>query len=385
LKNILKNNQLNRIYLTEVFRSISHSSLGLFLPIFLVSIGTTPTELSLFFITLFSVVYISGIIGIIFFHKKANLVIIASMFFRGFFYYLLFIYASWQPLAIIFGIAIGLYWYIIDLSLIYIPKNKKGLRIGIFYGLMSLASIIGPILGGFVIASFGYNSLFLFVIILLIPTIISAYFIGKFKWEFKPIKLQAIKNLLKKKHIKIILFFVPIYGIIFMQSIFYYPLLLHQYVGTELGMGIIQTVINVLVAVSYLLAGKIFDLQKGKFILILSMMIIGVSLIGISVSPTIETFTVSSWISNFGFALIASPFWAMIGASVNKEDLASLVILTNLFLVSGRVIAVIFLNPLLVANNFGLIYLILGSLAFVGMICAFFIPSELFNKQKIEK
>jgi MFS family permease len=380
VKNFLKENQLNKLYIAEVFRSLAHSSLGIFLPIFILTTGASLSDLSFFYITMFSIGYISGSIAITFFSRKANFVMFISMIFRGLFYFSLYLYTSWHIFAITFGIAIGLYWYIIDLSLLYLPKNQRGLKIGLFYGLTYAASIIGPIFGGYIISFFGYSSLFIYVIILLIPTSITVYLVGKYNWNFNPVKFEFFKKFLKNREGKIFLIFVPIYGIIFVQSIFYYPLLLNQFTGSELGMGVIQTIINILVAVSFLFAGKIFDLKKGRLILIPAVFIVGFALIGIGFSTTIEIFTAFSWLSSFGFALVASPFWAIIGSSTSKKNLANIIVFTNLLLVLGRVIAILLLEPFLAVGNYQFIYISIGALALFGTLIAFLFPNKLFTE-----
>lgn len=373
--------KLNRIYITEVFRSISHSSLSIFLPIFLLKTGLNVLELSFFYIVMFSSSIIISLLSLLFFMKKGNLLMVTSLFMRGVFYYSLYAFLNWHILAIAFGLAIGLYWSVVDLALIYLPKKRWGLKIGILYSLMNTASMLGPIIGGAVVSYLGYTELFLTALFLLIPAVASALLIGDFGWQFKKIDSSFLINYFKSRAGIILLLVTPIYGVISVPGWIYQPLLLNQYAGSEFNMGIIQTLINLLVSISYLAAGKLFDLNKARSILILALFIEGVSMVTIGFSQSIEVYTAGSWLASFGAALIAAPFWGVISRTAFKENYNAIIFFTIIALGGSRIISLALLAPLLASGDIQTIFVILAVVIWAGTVLALFIPKHFFDNR----
>ncbi|WEU40576.1 MAG: hypothetical protein OdinLCB4_001195 [Candidatus Odinarchaeum yellowstonii] len=372
---------LNRLYLTEIFRSISHSAIGIFLPIYLLKTGLNLSELSLFFIIMFAFNILSAALSLLFLMNKGPILMALSLLVRGFFYYSLFAYLDWHIIALVFGLAIGLYWSVMDLAIIYFPKSNRGFKIGMLYSLMNTASMLGPIIGGFVITYIGYGGLFIVSILLVIPAILSALLIGDINWDFKKIDFSVLKNYLNNKKGLIILFFTLVYGMTSVPGWIYQPILLNQLAGTELNMGVIQTVVNILVSLSYIIAGRFFDRNRARVLLILALIIEGTSMIIIGFSTSIELFTVGSWLSSLGIALLAAPFWGVLSKSVSKEKFNVLIFFTSIALGGVRMISIALLEPLLIIGNLMLIFNIIGVIIFLGLIAAYLLPKELFNNK----
>ncbi|MEM2109322.1 MAG: hypothetical protein QW327_02415 [Candidatus Odinarchaeota archaeon] len=374
-------NTLNRIYLTEVFRSISHSSIAIFLPIFLLKTGLNVAELSAFYIVMFAFNILSSVLSLLFFMNKGNILMALSLLVRGLFYYSLYSYLNWHILALTFGLAIGLYWSVMDLAIIYIPKENRGFKIGILYGLMNTASMIGPIIGGFIISYIGYSELFFTAILLLIPALLSALLIGRFNWDFKQVDFSFLKKYFNNKLGLIIILFTLIYGVISVPSWIYQPILLNRFAGTEFNMGIIQTIVNLLVSISYIAAGRFFDLNRARIILISALFIEGASMIIMGISTSIEIFTLGSWASSFGIALTAAPFFGLLSRTMSKDKYNSLIFFTSIALGGSRLITIAVLEPLLILGDLTLIFIILGVIIWIGFATAFLLPKDLFNNK----
>ncbi|MHA1835749.1 MAG: hypothetical protein ACTSYQ_02295, partial [Candidatus Odinarchaeia archaeon] len=107
----------------------------------------------------------------------------------------------------------------------------------------------------------------------------------------------------------------------------------------------------------------------------------GASLISIGLATTIEFFTVASWISSFGFALLASPFWGIISRTTSKNQLASIIFFTTIMLTLGRIVAIALLSPLLISGAINLIFITIGILAFIGSLIVVVFPSQLFSNK----
>lgn len=366
-------NQLTRIYATEFIRSLAHTMLGIYLPVYILDTGYTATGLSLFFILVFSFNAISSFLSISLFTRRMNLGLFTSLVFRGIFYFSIFLAIDWQIIAPIFGFAIGLYWSFIDLSLITLPRREEsGLRIGILYMATQIAGIVGPVIGGFIITDFGYSNLFLMAAMLLIPTAILALLVGQLKTDFENPSTRFVKEYFKSnKDNRLLLIFIPLYGLITAQMWVYYPLLLRQWGQTEFGMGIIQTTVGILVAVTLVGAGKLFDLNRGRHVIISSLFMQTISLLMLGIAWNVEVFTVAGWMVSLASSLMTSPFWATIARTTETRFYPSLIIMVTSLLNSGRVVAFIVFEPLLAGGNLMLIYFIVAGITLVGLLVAF--------------
>ncbi|MFX1598306.1 MAG: MFS transporter [Promethearchaeota archaeon] len=364
--------QLTRIYAMEFIRSLAHTMLGIYLPIYILDTGSTTTELSLFFALVFTFNAISSFLSLSIFRKRMGLGLFVSLIFRGVFYFSLFWAINWHVIAPIFGFGVGLYWSFIDLSLITLPrKEESGLRIGILYMLMQIAGIIGPIIGGFIITDFGYSNLFLTATALLVPTAFLALLVGRLKTDFEIPSARFVKEYYgNSRDNRLLLVFVPLYGLITAQMWVYYPLLLRQWGQTELGMGIIQTIVGILVALTLVGAGKLFDLNRGRHVIISSLVLQTISLLLLGVAWNVEVFTVAGWMVSVASSLMASPFWATIAGTAEKRFYPSLVILVSALLNSGRVVAFVLFAPLLASGNLMVIYFVIAGVTLVGLVIA---------------
>ncbi len=304
-----------------------------------------------------------------------------SLLIRGFFYYSLYSYLNWHIMALTFGLAIGLYWSVMDLAAIYLPKSNRGFKIGLLYSLMNTASMIGPIIGGFIITYIGYGELFVISLLLLIPAVLSALLIRRFNWNFKKIDFSALKNYLNNKTGLIILLFTLVYGVISVPGWIYQPVLLNQLAGTEFNMGIIQTIVNILVSLSYIIAGRFFDRNKARILLISALIMEGLSMIIIGFSKSVEVFTVGSWISSLSIALIAAPFWGLLSRSISREKYNALILFTSIALGGVRMISIALLEPLFVIGSITLIFTILSIIIISGAVIVYLIPEELFSNK----
>jgi len=356
----------------EFIRSLAHTMLGIYLPIYILDTGSTTTELSLFFILVFTFNAISSFLSLNIFRKRMNLGLFVSLVLRGIFYFSLFWAINWHVIAPIFGFAVGLYWALIDLSLITLPRREEsGLRIGILYMLMQIAGIIGPMIGGFIITDFGYSNLFLTATVLLMPTAFLALLVGRLKTDFEIPSARFVKEYYgSSRDNRLLLVFVPVYGLITAQMWVYYPLLLRQWGQTELGMGIIQTIVGILVSVTLVGAGKLFDLNRGRYVIISSLLLQTISLLMLGVAWNVESFTVAGWMVSVASSLMASPFWATIAGTTEKRFYPSLVILVTALLNSGRVVAFVLFAPLLASGNLMLIYFVIAGITLVGLVIA---------------
>ncbi|MFX0097683.1 MAG: MFS transporter [Candidatus Hodarchaeota archaeon] len=364
--------QLSRIYAMEFIRSLAHTMLGIYLPIYILDTGSTTTELSLFFISVFTFNAISAFLSLSVFRRRMGVGLFVSLIFRGTFYFSLFWAINWHVIAPIFGFGVGLYWSLIDLSLITLPrKEESGLRIGILYMLMQIAGIIGPMIGGFIITDFGYSNLFLIAALILVPTAFLALLVGKLKTDFEIPSARFVKEYYRNsKDNRLLFVFIPIYGLITAQMWVYYPLLLRQWGQTELGMGIIQTIVGILVALTLVGAGKLFDLNRGRYVIISSLLLQMISLLLLGVAWNVEAFTVAGWMVSVASSLMASPFWATIAGTTEKRFYPSLVILVSALLNSGRVVAFVSFSPLLASGNLMVIYFVIAGVALVGLVIA---------------
>ncbi|MHA1334034.1 MAG: hypothetical protein ACTSPL_08200 [Candidatus Odinarchaeia archaeon] len=359
--------------------------IGIYLPVYLLLSECTLVEISLFYTLLFSVGILTTFILMLRFVRHINISMAIAFIFRGLFYLSLYFGWHWIIMGILFGLAVGLYWPFVDLTLITLPKHKNaGFRISILYGLSQIASIFGPMLGGFAIVSVSYQFLFIFISVMLIPAEVVALKMGKLNYNYEKPSLDFYREYCRTNpHSKVLFIFSPLYGIIYMQSWVYYPLILRLFSDTEFSMGIIQTVINFLVVLSFLAAGRLFDLKRGRIIIVTALALEMISMLIIAYSFNIEMFTVGGWISLFGFSLMAAPYWAIVKSAVEQKHYPALVLLTGCLISVSRILFLLLVIPLFVSFGFTEIYLIISILVFLGLIAMLLFTSELYLPRKL--
>ncbi|MEA3399594.1 MAG: MFS transporter [Patescibacteria group bacterium] len=268
LKKFLKKNDLNKLYVSGWLRFFGISVIAVFIPIYLLNLGYSLREVSVFyiFVSFFHIVF--TIIGgrVI---KKYGLrfVLLTSIPFRVIFFFLLFSLEFYPIslvfLAFVFGTSNGLYW-VGRLTLLAknTEEHKRGSQLAINGIIKKVVTLPGPIIGGFLLSFTNISIAIIFVLIFLILSFIPVFYL---KDEKEDVDLK-IKNIFKGLNWreKLIIFNKGIDDIMntIVWPVFAFFFILHKYFV----LGLVKFVEKMFLIISDYFSGKLFD-KKGSIVI----------------------------------------------------------------------------------------------------------------------
>lgn len=177
----LKNRNVDEVYFSIAIRSFALSMISIFIPIYLINYGYSLREVLIFYFELnlahiffiFPAAKVSSRFGF----KRSILVSIPSQIIYYFLIYTLRIF-NWNLLlpGIIFGMSNAFYYmgYHLDFTENGSENTKK--EIGVLKAVGSIFNVLGPAIGGLIYTQFGFNTLLLFVGIIMFFSIFPLFF-----------------------------------------------------------------------------------------------------------------------------------------------------------------------------------------------------------------
>ncbi len=171
------------IYFLLAFRALGFSMIGIFLPLFLLNSLHFSLNKVIFFFLMTSVAFMVGnyfALGLISKYGTKH-VMVWSYFFLIFGLLMTYFLESYPSLflfaAFYQGLSMGLFWmgFHVDASL-HSRKKVAGKQSGLMSFVSILGAVLGPVIGGFVLYSFGFPFLFLVSIAIFIISILPFLF-----------------------------------------------------------------------------------------------------------------------------------------------------------------------------------------------------------------
>lgn len=158
--------EVNEIFLHNFIKSLGLSLVSIFIPMYLLDANFTVLQVGLFFFAYYVAdlvvtipcYHLSGKIG----YKRISL--LSAPFLVG--YYIL-IRTFTDPVPLYLTTVVGatgksLYWAGMNAeTAMSTHDGKRDSEVGVFFSMPTLASIASPVIGGIILATFGYNSLFI--------------------------------------------------------------------------------------------------------------------------------------------------------------------------------------------------------------------------------
>ena len=259
----------------RMFQFIGSSLLGLFLPIYLLTVFDLRVEMVLYFFLISHIIYLlfcplgARLIN----HIGLNNSLRASVFlFAGYYLFLSFIECDifvFTALAlIILTFARSFFWvpYHTDLA-IFTDKSDRGKSIGVLWATSTFLGVIMPVISGFLIGSFGYKFVFILAIIIYLCAFIPLLTLPKtqetYSWKY----WETFKHFFSRKNRKLVLANMA-NGAENEVGIVIWPIFVWQLLeGNYLAVGAISSLIVFGTIVIQLSVGKYTDkLDKRKMI-----------------------------------------------------------------------------------------------------------------------
>lgn len=317
-------------FVVSIFFFTSNLS-GSFLPLYYKEMGLTVAEIVQLLLFTFIVI---GLLPLALqrfiknFEKVMSLGIFATMLF---FVVLIYIQNT-IILGLTYGLSIATFWPSFNLLQFRLSESHVRARTVSFFSsiIPSLASIVGPALGGFIISRFSFSSLFILSIILYL-----ASFLFSTRIKFKP-EIQRF-TIPKGKVFGIFSLTFILLGMIEAYW-FAYPFFVHNISGTIFQMGLVLTASAILVCSVTFFVNWLSDIRRAR----VEFAIIGAILNAlwyflIASASTMYHIVALSLLSGLAGAFSLS--WvAHYGDSFGKEYHASILVMMEVGLMLGRII-----------------------------------------------
>lgn len=333
-----KYRELNELYISVAIKSFALSMISLFIPIFLLNLGYSLTNVLIYYAILnathalfvIPATKISSTYG--FKHSIFYSIPILIIFYLGL-YTLEQFHWSIYLLAIIFGINNALYWigYHVDFS-IFSDKKERGEEVGIAKIITSVFRVLGPIIGGLILTFLSFQTLFVVVSILLASSTIPLFF-SKDIHQPVPISIKAI---FKGQKIKDALVFIG-HGIESGVSLVIWPIFIFFAILNNFALLGIVSSLSLLLSLLFIFIISRFSDVRRKLVLkigaILNTIIWGVRFF---VNTTFQVFIVNSF---YGISqtLISIPFDALSYDKANESNVVRFIMFREIIIQAGRV------------------------------------------------
>jgi len=256
----LKHRELDDLYISSFIKNLSQSFISLFIPIYLISLGFNLQKIMIFYsiLYLFLLLFyppslkLGSIIGI----KKVMAIgtllwipgylLLAEMS-AGFPYYIV---------AILFGAANAVYWGCFHVEFTKsVETNKEAKDLSIYKILLIITSVLGPLMGAYIIFLTSYSTLFIVASILAFISIIPLFLTKDIYVPKEKLNLKIIFSVDKK--IKVLGYALE--GFLAVIEEVLWPLFIYIILNDVLALGKIFSFAALIIAFLIAEIGKIAD------------------------------------------------------------------------------------------------------------------------------
>jgi YQGE family putative transporter len=265
-------------------------------------------------------------------------------------------------LAVVKSLAAAFYFMGFHLDFARFSEKEKGAaQLGAINATSTIITILGPLLGALIITASGYQSLFIFVMIVLLFSIIPMFFSEEFHERFDFRITELAKTVGKHNSWP---FFAE--GVRFMAAAYFWPILFFFTIKALSSIGLVYSISKFLVAaLTFYIGGRLSDLNKKK-ILRLGGYIHSLTLMVRTVLKTVFAIAVVQGFGGISYALINLPFQSIFYRNSKKIGIAYMTYFRELYMNIGRLCSILVLLFLLmfIEQNHALISaIIIGALA----------------------
>ncbi len=341
---------------------------GMFLPVYFQDLGLNVAEIVEILLFTFIVIGLLPLI-LLKFVKNFERIMMFGIFSTILFYIVLIYIKTPYFLGLTYGLSIATFWPSFNLLQFRLSESRIRARtLSLFSSIIpSLASIVGPAVGGFTISNFGFPTLFTVSIIL--------YFIAFFfsiRLEFRP---ETHEFSIPKKGIFAIFFLSFIFLGLSEAYWLAYPFFVHKVSGAVLFMGLVLSLSAILISAVTFLVNWLSDIKGTRA----EFAIIGVILYAlwyslIAFASTMNQIVALSLLSGLAGAFSLSWF-AHYGDSFSREDYASILVLMEVGLMIGRILNLAPTYLLMSEASYSSYFLLLG------VVSLFLIPLYVLSKR----
>ncbi|MBU0898781.1 MAG: MFS transporter [Nanoarchaeota archaeon] len=339
--NIFKGNvELKELYLNRIIDYFAISLIGIFIPIYLLTIGFALMHVFQYFVVVWGTMTIMNFLAAhvsSFFGLKKTIMLRVPMLLA--FLFLLtnldalpsyFLYLT----AIAAGTSLAFYW--VPLNSFFTrnaDRKKEGLETGYLSALPRIFVMFAPLLGGIMLEEFGFHSVFIMVMVLAVLSVVPLAITGDKRLT---LKYDRKKGKLAKK-LDGLSSIIVIQGILAIVEFVVWPIFIFISLNDLLSVGIAGTLSIFGVGIFTLMVGKFSDKVEKKNIVRLGAVLLAAIWFMRIFSTSVMEFFLLSFIAGLCLALIDVPIFAIFSRNAKKNPLA-MNISRELHLNMGRLI-----------------------------------------------
>ncbi|SRR6266568_564972 len=353
---------IQRVYLCHTFNQVVLSVIGVYVPVYLLTLKYSLQEVILYyaiaptvglFITFFIFIPLMrkwGLINLFKLYYPLQILQLFLLFSLQFFKFPL------EIAAVGYGIATYAYW--IPLNLLFIrhsEHNDMGSNLAKFFALPQLFGIIGPLLGALLIPFVGFWPVFALTMISLIFTYIP---LAKVQNTGLTVNLNFTKAWQRIKRNKTLFLFEGFDNVL-EESDWFWGIYVYLLIGSLATPGIVGSLSAIGGSIFTLLVGKYANRHDKKFIPVAAILLLIVNLLRMMVNTPLNAYLLT-FVASFVFTLFIVSYFSTIYRTIKGEGEEEFMILREIPVVLGRLVV------------FGAIYLTISNLKY------FFITPMIF-------
>lgn len=344
-----RNRELNEIYTSVSIKSFALSMISVFIPIYLLKLNYSLTSVFLFYViinlthALFIIpaAKISSRFG--FKHSILFSIPLLITFFLLFFTLNLYGWPLYL-LAVIFGLSNSLFWigYHVDFSK-FSKKKYRGEEIGLARILTSTFSMIGPLIGGIILAFISFKFLFIIVSSLLFVSVIPLFYSRDLH---NPVNF-SVKQIFTDQKFKDYFSFLA-HGVETGMAFTVWPIFIFfSILNNFTSLGFIVSISSISSVIFIFMIGK-FSNKKGRFVLRIGAFFNAV-IWGIKTfAKTFMHVFILDFFHGMTRTAISVPFDALSYDKANKSNIVEFIIFREIIIQTGRVI--LFVSMMFIAD-----------------------------------
>jgi len=353
--------QLNEIYIVHSLDAFVFSLIGIFVPIYLLTLGYSVSQVLIFYIIkqlavcVFSFLagYVSNHFGLK--HTMLMRFPVVSAF-------LIMLYSldsvafPLTLIAVLGGFQTALYW--MPLHSLFSRSSDKvhmGTEVGKLYSFPRLASVIAPLIGGFIAIFFGFSTLFIVAMIFLAVSVIPLFYSS----EVKPhVNFQIKRGTMIFKRYPRYFLGVGVNHLGGITESVIWPIFVYLILANVLSVGMVGTLLSLGTILFTLISGRLSDMfDRKRIIRIGAMIMIMVWLLRFFAS-TEASFYLLTVMAGFFTVLILVPFTSVTYGLARRGNIDEFIIFREMPVALGRVF--ILLLALIFVNQLGFTFLFTG-------------------------
>jgi MFS family permease len=370
--------ELEEIYLNQIIRKFAMSMIGIFVPIYLITVGFS-LQIALVFLFVYFMfegifsplaAYISSRIGL------KHIILYRTPFFILYFFLLILINPAISglemgmaellliPISALGGFSQSMYWVSLNSEFV---KNSdrihRGEEVSHLVAFPKLAAIIAPFLAGVILNIFGFNWLFILVIVILfisvIPLFLSEDYKRLFNFNFSDFHLFFSRHLSVRHFAE---------GFMYMAEGYIWPLFIFMKFNDIVSVGIAASLSVLGVAIFTLIVGRASDRMNRLMLLRLGGLTYAIVSFLRFMSNDITSIYLLSFLGGVFITLVNINVFANFCDYTKGKNILAGVSFRELWLGVGRMILILLVIFLIPVGGIETAFLITGVFALIHML-----------------